>query len=279
MTYRRYRTNCSGFMATAQREDRLPIHQSGEVWAPGQWSVDWHTNPGWELYFQAKGESCWDVGSTRMKVPEGGAYLIREGTCHRLREMSEGGVHFFWMVFPDKVVPRAVRGADCWRSSHLMLANAHALLAPFQGIIRETAIKEQWQAEVCRCYVDVACTEVVRLAENHQPERPWAGHPGAERARRLMVSRLEHPWRLEELARLSGLSPQYLISVYREDYGETPMRALANLRLEEARRRLLETAGQVTEIALELGFSSSQHFARMFRARFGMTPTEAREER
>src|SRR5688572_13447211 len=59
MHFVRHRSEGTGFMATAEPADELPLQQAGEVWAPGGWSVRWHTNPGWELYVQAKGESWW----------------------------------------------------------------------------------------------------------------------------------------------------------------------------------------------------------------------------
>lgn len=276
MHYLRHRSDGTGFMATAEPSDHLPIRQAGEVWAPGQWSIRWHTNPGWELYLQTKGESWWEIGAEKLKVTENGAYLIREDTRHRLRRMGPGGAHFFWVVFPPDSVPASVRDARCWKRPHTILGGAHDLLHPMQGIIRETSVKERWQTESCGWYLSALCAGFSRLAENLGAEKPLARHPAAERARRLLESRLEHPWRLEELARLSGVSAPHLVEIFHTEYGQTPMRTLAGLRLDEARRRLRETDATVTDIAHELGFCSSQHLARLFRARFRQTPTQAR---
>ena len=278
MHYDRHRENGSGFMAVAEPSDRLPIQQAGEVWAPAERSIRMHTNAGWELYFQSKGESWWEIGGERVHVPENGAYLIREGTPHRLRRFSRGCVHFFWAVFPPASVPAIVRKESCWQKAHTVLGWAHEVLNPLQGLMREVSIKEPWQSAACRCYVDALCVVFTRLAENYRAEKPLSRHPCAERAQRLLGSRLEHPWRLDELARLSGVSLQHLIAIFRQEYGRTPMRALKQMRLEEACRRLRQTEQSVTEIALELGFSSSQHLANACRNTFGATPTELRKK-
>jgi AraC-like DNA-binding protein len=278
MHYLRHRDDGVGFMATAEPGDGLPLRQAGEVWTPGGWSIAWHTNPGWELYVQAKGSSTWDIGGVQERVPEGGAYLVREGVRHRLRRMERGS-HFYWVVFPHGSVPKGVADAACWRRTHTILAQAFALVHPLQGILRELAIREAWQADAVGWYLGALCATLARLAENLPGTRPWTGHPAAERARRLLESRLEHPWRLAELARLSGVSAPHLVAVFREDYGETPMRALLRLRTEEARRRLRETDATVTTIAMALGFSSSQHLARACRDAFNRTPTQLRGPR
>jgi len=51
------------------------------------------------------------------------------------------------------------------------------------------------------------------------------------------------------------------------------------LRLEKAAGRLLaEPLAAVTDVALDCGFSTSALFCRLFRARFGMSPTAWREK-
>jgi AraC-like DNA-binding protein len=47
--------------------------------------------------------------------------------------------------------------------------------------------------------------------------------------------------------------------------------------VEEAHRRLADTNEDITNIAHNLGFSSSQYFATVFRRETGMTPGEYRE--
>ena len=50
------------------------------------------------------------------------------------------------------------------------------------------------------------------------------------------------------------------------------------LRIDEARRLLTETRMDITSIAIELGFSSSQHFASRFKNLTGRTPSDYRCE-
>lgn len=48
------------------------------------------------------------------------------------------------------------------------------------------------------------------------------------------------------------------------------------IRLEEAKKLLLETELAVSEVAYQVGFRSPAYFARRFHERYGMSPTEYR---
>ena len=54
---------------------------------------------------------------------------------------------------------------------------------------------------------------------------------------------------------------------------------LLSLRLDKAERLIITTERTISEIAMMCGFSDMSHFARTFRERKGMTPTERRRAR
>jgi len=77
--------------------------------------------------------------------------------------------------------------------------------------------------------------------------------------------------RLEELARLNGLSKAYAIRSFRRVVGMPPYEWLLQLRIEEA-KALLQAGRAISEVALEFGFADQSHFHRRFKSVTGMTP-------
>ena len=78
----------------------------------------------------------------------------------------------------------------------------------------------------------------------------------------------------------SGLriSPRYLRKLMAQ-YGESASSYILRRRLEESGKQLragLYRNRTVTDIAYSLGFNSTAHFARVFKVKFGMTPTDYR---
>lgn len=82
----------------------------------------------------------------------------------------------------------------------------------------------------------------------------------------------------EQVAAAAGISSRHLARLFAQE-GGAPSRYLQEKRLERARQLLASPQGgrlDIAEIAYRHGFSSQAHFARAFKGRFGMTPSEAR---
>jgi AraC family transcriptional regulator len=84
---------------------------------------------------------------------------------------------------------------------------------------------------------------------------------------------------LEEIAGAAYLSAFHFARMFKQITGVTPHYYLANLRLERARKLLLETTLPISEIAAMVGYQSQSHFTRVFRSVTGVTPRAFRNAR
>jgi AraC-like DNA-binding protein len=75
-----------------------------------------------------------------------------------------------------------------------------------------------------------------------------------------------------DLARHVALSEDYLTASFRKELGVTPVAYLNRYRVHQAKQLLTETDKTITEIALEVGFSDSGYFSRVFRREVGISP-------
>jgi len=82
---------------------------------------------------------------------------------------------------------------------------------------------------------------------------------------------------VERLAAVAGLSPSRFKASFKQEMGIPPAEYALRMRVEEARRRLAVTGGPITRIAFDLGFSSSQYFASVFKRFTRLTPREVRD--
>ena len=94
-----------------------------------------------------------------------------------------------------------------------------------------------------------------------------------DRAKVVMASDLARRWTLAEIASEVGVSPVYLTQVFAQVEAVPLYRYHLRLRLARA-LDLLGGSDDLTQVGLELGFSSHSHFSAAFRQAYGRTPAE-----
>ena len=92
-----------------------------------------------------------------------------------------------------------------------------------------------------------------------------------------IADNLEKPLRIEDLARVSGLSRAHFSRVFSATEGMPPAEFVLRKRLQRAAKLLAQGANlSVKEISLMSGFEEPNYFAKVFRRYFGASPTEFR---
>jgi AraC-like DNA-binding protein len=83
---------------------------------------------------------------------------------------------------------------------------------------------------------------------------------------------------LTAVANQCGVTPQYLIALFKKNVGITPSRYLWKIRHRRAREFLIHTNKSQADIAFDCGFKSMAHFSRGIKKQFGKTPTQLRKD-
>jgi AraC-like DNA-binding protein len=97
------------------------------------------------------------------------------------------------------------------------------------------------------------------------------------RARDAMDRAYAEPLDIPAVAAVAHISPAHFIRQFRAVFGETPHRYLQRRRVERSMFLLRETGRSVTDICMDVGFSSLGTFSRTFREIVGETPTGYRQ--
>lgn len=85
------------------------------------------------------------------------------------------------------------------------------------------------------------------------------------------------PLDVPALAQIARVSQAHFIRTFRATFGETPHCYLQRRRVERSMWLLLETERTVTEICMDVGYTSLGTFSRMFRTIVGMSPLAYRQ--
>ena len=82
---------------------------------------------------------------------------------------------------------------------------------------------------------------------------------------------------LNKISNYVSLSKNYFCNIFKKETGITIWDYLIRIRMEEAKRMLLETEQKTYEISEKVGYDDPSYFGRLFKKYTGLTPIEFRE--
>ena len=106
----------------------------------------------------------------------------------------------------------------------------------------------------------------------HRPSQLRWYAERVDTVRATLERRYAEPHTLASLASSVAISPFQFARVFRQLTGRPPHQYLMKVRLDAARRMLLDGVS-VTDACFDSGFSSLSHFIHVFKRRFGCTPS------
>ena len=251
----------------------------GESWVSTSYFIDAHRHSGWEVYLQAAGRTTWRAGGRDLELLPGHVLAVPPGTVHEMVDRPSARHHFLYAGFDLAAVGRRHTALqEAWHGARLLhTGDGRVLEAPFRRLVRELAHELAFADVGVATALDALVVEAARLLLVPGGRvRLSAVHPAVARARGLLDDQCSDPWTVPALARSVDLSAGHLAELFTREVGVPPHRYLVERRVERATELLAGTDLPLTAIAHELGFASSSHFSRVFKALVRVTPRDYR---
>lgn len=115
----------------------------------------------------------------------------------------------------------------------------------------------------------------------HQSRLTGSSTPGTSRFSAVidyMHENFARPIRVEDLARLAGLSRYHFIRLFSSVTGRTPHQFLTGLRMERACWWLEHSEESIASVGRCSGYANAKHFAAAFRREIGCSPLQYRQQ-
>jgi AraC-like DNA-binding protein len=130
--------------------------------------------------------------------------------------------------------------------------------------------------------IQTICYDILSIILNHTSFREDAGklfdtHQRLAPLIQEIAKSYKEQWTIERMTKIACLSRSRLHHVFKSVYGQSPLEYAKAIRLSEARKLLLTTNLQVSEIAIDVGYEDPFYFCRCFTQLFGVSPTQYRK--
>jgi AraC-like DNA-binding protein len=263
--------------------DLCSLTHCGEVYCNQDHSVRTHTHEGFEFMYVLSGTAYWQIGDAVYAQNQSELFWTAPEEPHGTARRTHQGYHKLWLGLQlsdlDPEGPRVARALHglSGQGRHI-IADAREMETVLRGLILQVISRKAGCADVCRNYLRTFLSLVEQsTADGGASEAAADDRPicfPVQRAIAFMLHHLHGPVKLEEIAQAAHLSVSQLCLYFRNTVGMTPAAYHRAMRLEAARNMLLQPEISVTQVAMDFGFSSSQHFAMDFRKAFDITPQE-----
>ena len=247
------------------------------------------------------GQVTWIVGGRELVVDRSSFLILAAGERYSLNIHAAQPVEtccaFFSPGFVERVALDATSPLERALDSPDRAAPALHYLSALHGD-RERALAGHVQSLAQRCRRELAPSgfeqDFLLLAERllhfYRQIREQATRVPAMRAstrrelfRRLLLGReyihsqSSGPVSLETVARAAGVSQFHFHRGFTQAFQQTPHAYIAALRLDRA-RQMIASGSRVLDACLEVGFSSPSAFSRLFRSKYGESPSAVRRK-
>jgi AraC family L-rhamnose operon regulatory protein RhaS len=282
--------------------DALPQVLSVGGWDAARsqdWGLKEHCNEGVKIAYLARGSMVLKVDGHRHELTEGQMFVVRPWQLHQfgdphvaasqiiwvlfdvgVRRPHEDWLWPDWMAWPERDTARLTTLLS--RNEQHVLTASREVARSFHDIAEVVAGDDIIGSETrLRLLISLLLLQFTEQLDRQAPVLDEA-LASSRRTVQIFLHRLPHAldedWTLENMAAECSLSRTQFSQHCQALTNMTPSRYLQMVRLEVAKKWLVERASaSVTDIALEAGFNSSQYFATSFKRRFGMTPQECRQ--
>lgn len=266
----------SGFLYEQPLGPTSPVTHCGEAISVADHSLAWHSHPGFELQYLVRGRYPWRIGQRLYEQHMGQALIVPPRQGHGTHGVAPEECHHLWLGLHmdhlgDSGHRLARRLVD--HEQHL-LGECPEIEPVLRGIVAQVVTPRPGQQRVVRGYLDLLVRLLLQHLDTAEGKR-IASQPYSypvQKALYYMRTQLDRRLPVREIAAAAGWGVTQLCTRFHQEVGLTPVRYHLQLRLQAARIALQAPDVSVTRVAMEYGFSSSQHFATQFQRAFGSPP-------
>lgn len=255
-------------------------------------SLPLHYNKGIEICYVAKGKYEWDVEKKKYTLLPGNGFVTcpwqHHGSAKGFVDLGE----IWWIIISPKIFNEkgkfrlasasgfskeheSIIGKTLVSNNHPLLNNTNILQNHFMMLYKELVNQEFGYDVKVQHIIEMILMTVVRLIQNHEKEEVKEIEL-ITRLENQLKENLNFKWSVDQMAAANYMGTTSFNEKIKKLTGFTPSSYLIQLRIAEAQKQLLNTDKPITNIALDCGFSSSQHFSGTFVKRTGISPNKFR---
>ena len=272
-----FQINLHATPADWQRNLFYSVIRAGHLQAARDHRIERETYPGHEMIYCLRGQGWVRIAGRKHAVSSGQLLWVN---CHHAHAY---GAHVgepwevYWLRAEGRSLDRLAQMLQV-RNEPVLDGIERAQISPcFERIFARMQSTKPGDAASC----DASVAEIIALVFEARPSLLDAASPDLPQAVLKAIEQMRlyyhKPTRVAELSGMVGMSESHFSRMFKAAMGTSPIDWLRRERINQAKRRLIESDDAIKEVAQQVGYSDQFFFSKDFKKMTSLTPTQFRQ--
>lgn len=270
-------TNLHATPAEWQRDLFYSVVRAGHLRGGVDHRIERETYPGHELILCLRGKGWVRVAGRRHEVLPGRLVWVNCHHAHAYGSVADDPWELYWLRAEGRSLDRIAQMLQVRNEPVLDGIDCRKITPYFERLFAAMQSTKPGDAAAC----DATVAEIIAVAFEARPSLLDAAAPALPPAvvKALEQMRLYYhkPTRVAVLAAMSGMSESHFSRMFKAAMGTSPIDWLRRERINQAKRRLVESDDAIKEVAQQVGYSDQFFFSKDFKKMTSLTPTQFRQ--
>ena len=247
-----------------------------------RYDTDWHSikhmHHFTELFYVMNGSGEFLVENSRFKVSQDDLIIINPNVSHTEVGHADDDVFEYIVLGIDglQFVSEDGKSSNSY-SLHNYQEFKHEVLFYLRTLVLEAQAKDESYEPICQNLLEILILNMVRRTKK---KLTFAPTKKISKECKFIEQYIDEHFReditLEKLSQLTYLNKYYIVHVFKNYKGISPINYMISKRMEEAKSLLATTNFSVSKISDITGFSSQSYFSQVFKKETNKSPNQYR---
>lgn len=247
-----------------------------------------HIQEEYEIIYMLSGTLHYKINGNEFTATSGDSYLIQPGQQHE-EFADDGFISFYYIkcnfyknngelvVLTDDYAKQRIPncGKEIKNIFEKVFNEVHAKLLGYWQVAESLVV------ELLCLYlrkINPSIADDVSYEFGANDKKPNYGNRIVNDAVDIMKNQGIDVLSVEEIAKAVSVSPSYLHALFKTYLNVSPVKFMTQLKIDQAKRMLLQTDAPIKSVANYFGFTSASHFTKVFKRITGVSPFDYRKQ-
>lgn len=239
------------------------------------------TRPGYHLHVVLSGKGRYYVGDQCLEVHAGQMFLVKDMEEVFYQADAQDPWRYVWVTYGGSKAKRFMELAGFTDGVYVL--NSMVDVTGFMNLVSEILKRQHMRSsdEIARAgfalqFLSLAVESWEKTKAGTSRRSDLTVDDYVQYAAQFIRSNYQRA-RISDVAEYIGINRTYLTEIFKERMYMSPQEYLLQVRMGKAKELLRQTSVPINRVAREVGYEDQLSFSKIFKKRFGISPTDFRK--